>query len=123
MTPGDIVKTAFSRAGVIRVRNALNPMLWLSLTCLLISPGFAYLFRDDALLKYGFSVIAILPILATATAYFIFLFRDPDRLQSEEFVLRQHAQQVTLTKGRAPENAGNEPPLLNIETKMQEDDR
>jgi hypothetical protein len=89
----EVIRSAIERAGVIRVRNAMNPMLWLSSASTIIFLFAAYMFRDDPVLKYGFASLGALPILASLAAYFIFLFRDPDRLQSEEFVLRERALQ------------------------------
>ncbi len=123
MKTEEIIKIAISRAGIVKVRNALASLLWLSLICLPIASGVAYLFRDDPILKYGFAIVAAAPILAAIIAYFLFLFRDPNRLQSEEFVLRHHAQQSIQTKGGAPEIIENKPPLLSIEPKSLEDDQ
>jgi hypothetical protein len=123
MKVDEVIKSAFSRVGIVRVRNALNSLLWLSLICLSIAPGFAYLFRDDAILEYGFAAIAVAPILGSLIAYFVLLFRDPDRLQSEEFVLQQHAQQIIQTKGNAPESLESNPPVLRIESKPPEDEQ
>jgi hypothetical protein len=54
-------------------------------TCLLA----AYFFRDDAIVKYLLLAAALGTLLAALAGFFILSFRDPDRLQSEEFVLRQ----------------------------------
>ena len=94
MRVDEVVKSAIDRAGVIRVRNAMNPMLWLSSVSAIIFLVAAYMFRDDTVLKYSFALLGALPILASVAAYFILLFRDPDRLQSEEFVLRERALQL-----------------------------
>lgn len=90
--------------------------------CRLFACPLRPLFRDDPILNYVFALVAIAPIVAAIIAYFLFLFRDPNRLQSEEFVLRHHAQQSILTKGGTPEIIENEPPLLSIEPKPLEDD-
>lgn len=85
----DAIRSFTSRAGVVRVRNALNPLLWL---CGLVTPTCwiaAYFFRDDPVLKYLLFGLGALSILSALVAYFVLMFRDPDRLQSEEFILRQ----------------------------------
>jgi len=65
MKVDEVIKSAFSRVGTVRVQNALASLLWLSLICLVIAPGFAYLFRDDPVLKDAFAAIAIAPILGS----------------------------------------------------------
>ena len=73
---------------MVRVSNALNPLLW---ACALapVPWSFAYFFQSDAVLKYGLVGLGALPFVCLAVAYFILLFLDRDRLQSEAFVLRQ----------------------------------
>lgn len=88
MSLDEIVRRATSRAGTIRVSNALNPLLW---ACALAPAPwvFAYLFQADAVLKYVLVGLGAIPFIGLAVAYFILLFLDRDRLQSEAFVLRQ----------------------------------
>ncbi len=84
----EAIKSGTSRAGVVRVQNALNPLLWF---CVItpITWLAMYFLRDESIIKYFLLAFGALPVFATLVAYFIFMFRDPDRLQSEEFVLRQ----------------------------------
>ena len=108
----EAIKGWTSRAGIVRVRNVLNPLLWL---CGLITPiswAAVYFLRDDPVAKYCLLTFGTLPILATLIGYFIWMFRDPDRLQSEEFVLRQ--QELTIYR-RSEEG---EPRPLETDKKM-----
>jgi hypothetical protein len=101
----EAIKSWTSRAGVIRVRNVLNPLLWL---CGLITPSSwaaVYFLREEPVIKYFLLASGAVPILATLISYFIWMFRDPDRLQSEEFVLRQ--QELTIY--RRSEEGGARP--------------
>ncbi|MBY6242204.1 hypothetical protein [Methylosinus sp. Sm6] len=99
MRQDDPVRSWTSRAGIVRVRNALNPLLWsISLGTPMCWVA-AYFFRDDTILKYGFSALGALPILGTLAAYAVFLFRDPTRLQSEEYQLRHQALQILHKQG------------------------
>ena len=68
MRVDEVVRSAIDRAGVIRVRNAMNPLLWLSPISATISWIAAYMFRDDAVLKYAFACLGALPILASIRA-------------------------------------------------------
>ena len=96
----DEIVRGVSRAGVVRVHNAMNPLLW---TMAVASPVCflkAYGFRDNPFLRTLLVGIGALPILLTLIAYFIFMLRDPDRLQSEEFRIKQQAIQVLRKTGR-----------------------
>lgn len=52
----DIVRSAVSRLGVVRVGNAPNPLPYMALVVILASWGCALLFRDGPILKYGLVV-------------------------------------------------------------------
>ena len=102
MSVDEVIKSAINRAGVIRVRNAMNPLLWLSPMSAIICWTAAYMFRDDQVLKYAFVFLGALPIIASLVAYFLYFFLDRDRLQSEEFVLKQRALQIVTGREPAP---------------------
>lgn len=91
----DLLKTSVTRAGAVRVRNVINPLLWLcgvsTPTCL----AGAYAFHDQIALAAPILAVGLASPLATLAAYAYLLFRDPDRLHSEEFLI---AQQVLLTR-------------------------
>jgi len=99
MSPDDPVRSWVSRAGVVRVRNALNPLLWSMSIGTPMCWVAAYFFREDAILKYGFASLGAIPILGTLTAYAFFMFRDPNRLHSEEYQLRHQALQILHKQG------------------------
>jgi len=99
MRVDEVIRSAVNRAGVIRVRNAMNPLLWLSPISATVCWIAAYVFRDDPVLKYAFACLGGLPILASVAAYFLYFFLDRDRLQSEEFILKERALQLRYRKG------------------------
>ena len=103
MRVDEVIRSAIDRAGVIRVRNAMNPLLWLSPISATIFLVAAYVFRDDPVLKYAFACLGGLPVLASILAYFLYFFLDRDRLQSEEFVLKERALQLRYRKGASTE--------------------
>ena len=103
MRVDEVVRSAIDRAGVIRVRNAINPLLWLCAISAPICWTAAYMFRDNSILKYGFAGLGALPIVASIVAYFLYFFLDRDRLQSEEFVLKERALQLRYRKGASAE--------------------
>ena len=92
-----------SRLERVRVRSALNPIIWLSVAVPIISWSAAYLFQSQYLFACILIAIGCLPIVTAVLAYMILLFRNPDRLQSEEYQLRQRALQMLYRKGESAE--------------------
>lgn len=75
-----ILAHAHTAAASLRVRSALNPMLWL---CAVISPlsfGLAYLFGDRELLAVTMVCIGSAPIVATILGFFYFMVSAPEKL-------------------------------------------
>jgi hypothetical protein len=76
------------RAGVLRVRNVLNPLLWLTAAvmpaCFVAGGVIGY----QTVLGVAVTLAGLVPGLFSLIFYTVFAFRDPDRLQSEEFVMR-----------------------------------
>ena len=98
----EIAKTALWRLDVVRVRSVVNPLLWLVGLTMPFSV-LAAVFVDGQLLKLTFLGFAGISIVSTLVAYFIFVFRDPDRLQSEEYQLRQRELRMIYRHGRRPD--------------------
>lgn len=103
--------------GKLRVRSALNPILWL---CFVISmPGILLLAVVDSFPTWA--VVAIsLPILVACTGYIILLLKDPDKLQSEEYQINKQLLELALEKGAsAPELLIAEKHLPNPDAKSE----
>jgi len=99
----DIIRAGLSRVDTIRVvRTAINPLLWL---VGLITPLALVLSAivADPVLRIALIGLAALPVFATLVIYVIFMYRDPDRLQSEEYRIRQRALQILYKKGGSTE--------------------
>ncbi|WP_159729765.1 hypothetical protein [Methylosinus sp. Ce-a6] len=90
MRPQDFIASLTSRAGVVRVRNVMNHVLWFMTVGTLAFLTAAHQFEADAILKYVFAFFALVPSVVFVVTHFFFMLRSPDRLQSEEFVVRQH---------------------------------
>jgi hypothetical protein len=100
----DIVKTGLSRIDTIRVTTAVNPLLWLTGITLPLCLG-AAVFIPDRAFRFVLIAVPALAMVAAIVAYFILLFRDPDRLQSEEYQIRQTELRMRYSKGRRPGKA------------------
>lgn len=75
-------------ANKVATRNILNPLLWL---CAIVTPAslVGLPFATGALL-WVFVFTALVPPLCTLAAYGYWTFKEPNRLQSEEYVLQKH---------------------------------
>jgi hypothetical protein len=95
----EIIRAGLSRVDTIRVvRTAINPLLWL----VGLTTPLAFIlaaFVSDRFTRLVLISFAALPVIATLIVYVIFMFRDPDRLQSEEYRIRQRALQILYRKG------------------------
>lgn len=119
----DAIRSSTSRAGVVRVRNALNPLLWL---CGLVTPSSwvaVYFLHDDPGLEIAFGMIGGLPVAAALVAYFLLLFRDPNRLRSEEYQIRHEALQILHKRGESGDvvDVAVDSSRLKIEETSQEE--
>ena len=105
----EMFKQLVNRAAVIKVNNALNPLLWL--TAGVTPTGLMAATLSGSPLVQSFACwIAAAPVCLTGLAYAILLFRDPDRLQSEHYQLKQLEMRIY--------RKGNEKPILIEETNL-----
>jgi len=98
VNPLDLFHFAQTAAGRLVVRSALNPLLWF---CGVISLPFLYAaiqVRDDRQLMWVLLAVSIGPILLTCIAGGYFALVKPDKLQSEDYQLRQ--QSIQMLQGR-----------------------
>jgi hypothetical protein len=85
----EIIRTGLSRVDTVRVvRTAINPLLWLVGLTTPIAFILAAIIGDQ-MIRLVLLCFAAVPVLVTLIAYVIFMFRDPDRLQSEEYRIRE----------------------------------
>lgn len=94
----DLVRTASTRVDAVRVvGSAINPLLWLTG---LVSPLSGCPYRPAKLGNVRpCSCSQSVPVAITIAVYVRFMIRDPDRLQSEEFRLRQRALKMLYKRG------------------------
>ena len=83
--------------GRLRVRSALNPVLWLC--AIITAPGLYFATRIDAPPPTWLIVLIFLPV-GTAIAGFLFLLIfDRDKLQSEDYQIRKRSLELIQEKG------------------------
>jgi hypothetical protein len=82
----------------IRTNSAMNPLLWLCGCSLPFTVGGAVWAPHPN--NIIFMCLAAAAILSAIGAYFIWMFKDPNRLQSEDYQLEN--QRMLLGDERAP---------------------
>lgn len=107
MSLEELIRSGMSRIGVVRVRSALNPFLW-SLAWSLVFLSFAVALKDDKVAEYILVALAAIPMVVSMGIGCFFAFTDPDRLQSEEYVLKQSELSIIARKGAPPLLSGPE---------------
>ena len=95
----NIVANAQTISARLRVSSAVNPMLWMSglvgLPCL----GMGACMRDYSGLSWTLIALGAVTIIVTLLAYIYLLFRDPAKLQSEDYQIRHEALELIREKG------------------------
>jgi len=112
----ELIRTGLSRVDTIAVkRTAINPALWL---VGLITPLSLVLTAiiGDQVARWILFCFAAAPVLFTFVVYVVFMFRDPDRLQSEEYGVRQQALRYLYKKGGSTEIVDIANQVARIET-------
>src|SRR2546426_10718744 len=82
----------------LRVKSALNPILWL---CAISSPmciWAAYLFRETPAIRNAFVVASLVPIAVACLVFLGFAIFRPEKLQSEDYQLRHESLQLIQQK-------------------------
>jgi len=112
----EIIRTGLSRVDTIAVkRTAINPALWL---VGLITPLSLVLTAiiGDQVARWILFLLRCGPGSFTFVVYVVFMFRDPDRLQSEEYRVRQQALRYLYKKGGSTEIVDIANQVARIET-------
>lgn len=83
----------------LSVKSALNPALWL----VAVTFGFGLIglkyFAGDVMVRILLVAAIGLPILVACIAFLYFVFKQPERLQSEEYQIKAETLRMVKTKG------------------------
>jgi len=100
MLPEEFAQRLDANLKSLSVKSALNPALWL----VAVTFGFGLVglkyFAGDLMVKILLVSAVGLPILVSCIAFLYFVFRQPERLQSEEYQIKAETLRVLKTKGR-----------------------
>lgn len=80
----------------ISVQNVMNPILWL---CGLVTIPSIIAIGATESPHWVLFVLALAPVFVTLLAFIYFMFKAPDRLQSESYQLRKQALELIEEKG------------------------
>lgn len=94
-----ISQKAIEAGGRLRVKSALNPILWL---CGLITvPCVAALSYMNPPAPIWLVVLAFIPVVCAALGFLFLLIMDRDKLQSEDYQIRKKSLELIQQKGDA----------------------
>jgi hypothetical protein len=120
-----MVEMAQSSQAVMSRRIVRSAMTRIILVCLITSPccfGAAYGFKDDAILSRVFGIVGVLPIIVACAMYVYFGFFKTDKLQSEDYQIRQELlQNISHKVGRIKIDSLSIERLANPDVKPTED--
>jgi hypothetical protein len=94
-----LIRSAHTAARSLRVRSALNPMLWLTGIVTPICFPAAYVFRFMPTLCCILVGLGALPVLVTCAGFVFFAVKNPAKLQSEDYQIRHESLQLIQSKG------------------------
>ena len=98
-----VTGSARSAASRLRVKSALNPMLWLCAIISLPCFGFAWFARGVEPLATVLTGAGLLPVIVTCIMAGYFAVFRPDKLQSEEYQIRHETLELIKKKGSSIE--------------------
>lgn len=92
-----IGKTLSDIAGKIRVRSALNPVLWF---CTIVTvPGMVIVSQRKDAAPVWWAIILV-PVSLFTIGFLFLLFFDRDKLQSEDYQIRKQSLELIGEKGK-----------------------
>ena len=103
------------------VRSAMTPIILVCLSspCCFVA---AYLLRDDTFLSRLLGIVGVLPILVACGMYVYFGFFKTEKLQSEDYQIRQELLQMIAHKvGKIKVEPISIETIANPEAKAMED--
>ena len=94
-----ISQKAMEAGGRLRVKSALNPILWL---CAIITiPCIGALAYIDPPPPIWLIILAFIPVGCAAIGFLFLLIMDRDKLQSEDYQIRKQSLELIQQKGDA----------------------
>lgn len=97
----DLKNTVASKAveagGRLRVKSALNPILWL---CAIVTvPGFVYMAVSGEEVPTLLQLVIVSPVIFALLGFSFLMVCDRDKLQSEDYQIRKQTLELVQEKG------------------------
>lgn len=83
--------------GRLRVKSALNPILWLS--AIVTAPGLGYLIFTEKEASTLMQLFIFSPVFCAIFGFCYLLIFDRDKLQSEDYQIRKRTLELVQEKG------------------------
>jgi uncharacterized membrane protein YraQ (UPF0718 family) len=94
-----LARLARNATATLRVRSALNPFLWACPVVGTVCFTAAYAFRADRTIALMLAIAGVVPVGLLGVAGLFLVFFRTDKLQSEEWQLRQQTLKIIEQKG------------------------
>lgn len=92
-----IASKAIDAGGRLRVKSALNPMLWL---CAIVTiPGLVYMGLSEKEAPLLIQLTVVSPVIFSLLGFLFLLIFDRDKLQSEDYQIRKQTLELVQEKG------------------------
>ena len=85
-------------AQALRVRSALNPMLWLTAIATPLCFGGAWIFQETPWVLTVCVIAALMPLTVATAGFVFFALSSPEKLQSEEYQLRHETLEIIQSR-------------------------
>ena len=96
MNRESLITKVMDTGGRLRVRSALNPVLWL---CAIVTVPCVMTYSWSADKPVWLAVLAFAPVAVALFGFLKLLFTDADKLQSEEYQIRKQSLELIQQKG------------------------
>lgn len=92
-----VAHKAIEAGGRLKVKSALNPILWLC--AIVTAPGLGYLIFSDKEISIILQIFIFSPVIAAILGFLFLLLFDRDKLQSEDYQIRKRTLELVQEKG------------------------
>ncbi len=90
-----LITKVMDTGGRLRVRSALNPVLWL---CAIVTTPCVISYSWSADKPVWLPILAFAPVTVALFGFLVLLFTDSDKLQSEEYQIRKQSLELIQQK-------------------------
>lgn len=97
ITQDNLIQIVSEVGGRLRVRSALNPVLWL---CAITTLPACYMMLGMVNPPYWLIIVAVAPVITAIIGFLFLLIYDRDKLQSEDYQIKKKSLELIQEKGQ-----------------------